>query len=103
MKNIQIVDGAENCVFDIFQATEEEFSVIFPEKQDIGFIDEIEKRLKDKKEKDIFGNIWKRRIRKKDALGIHGTLFFELDYKKKFYPTRIDEEAVNPDGTRLRN
>jgi hypothetical protein len=34
MKNIQIIDGAENSVYDIFQATEDEFAVIFPTRKD---------------------------------------------------------------------
>jgi len=29
MKNIQVIDGALNAVYDIFQATDEEFSLIF--------------------------------------------------------------------------
>jgi hypothetical protein len=49
-----------------------------------------------------FENIWRRRIAKKDAMGIHGLLFYELEDKKVYYPTRRDEEAINPDGTRLR-
>jgi hypothetical protein len=40
MKNIQVIDGAENCVYDIFAATDEEFSLIFPRGQDVAFIDE---------------------------------------------------------------
>jgi hypothetical protein len=43
-----------------------------------------------------------RRIAKKEAMGIHGLLFYELEDKKVYYPTRRDEEAINPDGTRLR-
>jgi hypothetical protein len=39
---------------------------------------------------------------KKDAMGIHGALFYELAEKYAYYPTRRDEEAVNPDGSRLR-
>lgn len=35
-------------------------------------------------------------------MGIHGILFYELDYRKTYYPTRQDEEAANPDGTPLR-
>ena len=35
MKNIQIIDGAENSVYDIFQATEDEFAVIFPDGTDV--------------------------------------------------------------------
>ena len=35
MKNIQVIDGARNCVYDIFAATEEEFALIFPADQDV--------------------------------------------------------------------
>jgi hypothetical protein len=41
MKNIQVIDGAENCVYDIFQASDEEFSPIFCDGRDIAFIDEV--------------------------------------------------------------
>lgn len=41
MKNIQVIDGAINSVYDIFVATDEEFLLIFPEEQDIAFIDEV--------------------------------------------------------------
>jgi NADPH-dependent ferric siderophore reductase len=30
MKNVQIVDGADNATFAVFQATDEEFRLIFP-------------------------------------------------------------------------
>lgn len=30
MKNIQVIDGAQNCMYDIFAATDEELSLIFP-------------------------------------------------------------------------
>lgn len=49
-----------------------------------------------------FDRIWKRRIPKKDVIGIHGLLFYELEYKEQYYPTRKDEEACNPNSTRLR-
>ena len=51
---------------------------------------------------EAFTHIWKRRIPKRDAMGIHGILFYEMDHKKEYYPSRQDEEAINPDGTRLR-
>jgi len=31
MKNIQVIDGALNTTFSIFQATDEEVSLLFPE------------------------------------------------------------------------
>jgi hypothetical protein len=61
------------------------------------------KRTPQEKELNVaFQNIFKRRVAKKDAMGIHDLLFYELKPKKVYYPTRRDEEAVNPDGSRLR-
>lgn len=46
MKNIMIIDGAINCAYDIYQASDEEFSFIFPaEDQDIQFIEDIENEV----------------------------------------------------------
>jgi hypothetical protein len=43
MKNIQIIDGAANCTFSIFQATEAEFSLLFPAAgQDIQYAEYLE-------------------------------------------------------------
>lgn len=102
MKNIQVIDGAENCVYDIFAATDEEFNLIFPAGQDVAFIDEVQKRLSAEQFEKAFEKIWERRQKKANVNGIHGTLFYELELKKKYYKTRVDEEAVNPDGSRLR-
>ncbi|HEY6455121.1 MAG TPA: hypothetical protein VIY90_07535 [Steroidobacteraceae bacterium] len=103
MKNIQVIDGALNAVYDIFQAADEEFSLIFPHGEDIAFIDEVIARGVRTDLDVVFTRIWKRRIPKARAMGIHGVLFYELEYKKRYYPTRRDEEAVNPDGTALRS
>jgi hypothetical protein len=102
MKNIQVIDGALNAVYDVFAATDEEFALIFPDGQDITFIGEVQSRGNKKELDEAFERIWRRRIPKRDAMGIHGTLFYELDHKKQYYPTRRDEEARNPDGTHLR-
>lgn len=102
MKNIQVIDGALNAVYDIFQATDDEFALIFPPEEDIAFIDEVIARGARAELDAALARIWKRRIQKAQAMGIHGVLFYELDHKKRYYPTRRDEQAVNPDGTRLR-
>jgi len=102
MRNIQVIDGAENAVYDVFAATDDEFMVLFPEGQDVAFIDEVIARGQEKEINDIVARIWKRRIPKREAMGIHGILFYELEHKKRYYPTRRDEEAINPDGSRLR-
>lgn len=102
MRNIQVIDGAENCVYDVFAATDEEFALVFPDGQDIAFIDEVYERHPEPTLEAAFIRIWKRPVAKADVQGIHGTLFYGLDEKKCYYPTRRDDEAINPDGSRLR-
>ncbi len=102
MKNILIIDGADNCVYDIFAATDSEFDLVFPTGQDIAFIDEVMARCPKGELNEAFNRIWQRPIRKAEAMGIHGTLFYELEHKKQYYPTRRDSDARNPDGSWLR-
>jgi hypothetical protein len=102
VKNIQIFDGAENAVYDIFAATDDEFSLIFSVGTDVAFIDEVYQQQSAELLDTTFAAIWNRRVPKSQAMGIHGILFYESEHKKIYYPTRRDEEAVNPDGSRLR-
>jgi hypothetical protein len=102
MKNIQVIDAALNCVYDVFAATDEEFSLIFPPGQDIAFIDEVLATGDTPELENAFNNIWRRRTPKINVNGIHGLLFYENEHKKIYYPTRRDEEAINPDGTPVR-
>jgi len=85
MKNIQVVDGAVNCVYDIFAATDQEFVLNFHEGQDIAFIDEVYGRCGDDAALDkAFQAEWTRRVVKAQAMGIHGQLFYDLDETKAF-------------------
>ena len=103
MPNIQVIDGADNCVYDIFAATDEEFTLLFPPGEDVAFIDEVISRADPIRLQEVFSQLWQRRVRKRDAVGIHGLLFYELGHKAAYYPTRRDEEASNPDGSLLRS
>jgi hypothetical protein len=102
VKNIQVIDGAENCVYDIFQASDVDFALIFQPGADVAFIDEVAARVKKAALNAALRRLWTRRIPKAKAMGVHGVLFYELPGKKVYYPTRRDEEAVNPGGSRLR-
>lgn len=102
MKNIQVFDGAENAVYDIFAATDEEFALIFPDGTDVAFIDEVYQKQPSKTLDAALSEIWNRRVPKRQAMGIHGILFYKCEHKKAYYPTRRDEDAVNPNGSRLR-
>lgn len=87
MKNIQVIDRGENCIFPIYQATEEEFQRIFPEQgQDIEFIEDFIKRMGRRAAGLILTRIWERPILKFEAMGIHGTLFYEYADRRHHFP-----------------
>jgi hypothetical protein len=81
-----------NCSYDIFAATDEEFALIFPGDTDIEFIDDFIARVGEEVAGRTLEPLWKRRIDKKEVRGIHGTLFYELEFKKKYYPTKKESD-----------
>jgi len=86
MKNIQIIDGAVNATFSLFQATEEEFVAIFPDGQDMELVEDLIQRLGDEASGSVLKRIWNRPILKRDALGIHGTLFYDNKHRRDHIP-----------------
>lgn len=102
MKNVQVIDGADNAVYDVFAVSDADFGLIFPPGQDVAFLDEVRAREDSDVLDAAFERIWAHRVPKSQVMGIHGLLFVDLPGKKAYYPSRRDEEAVNPDGTRLR-
>ena len=95
MKNVQVIDGADNCTYSIYQFTDEEFSVVFPGPgQDIEFAEDAIARVENSELGRVLSPVWKRLIKKTDVVGIHGTLFYELLKKKKYYPSKRDKEMI---------
>ena len=93
MKNIQVIDGAENCTYDIFEISEDDFKLIFPNPgQDIEFNTDLFARLSEDETIDISKRLWVKPVEKSNVQGIHGTIFYELDHKKKYYPTKRNSE-----------
>lgn len=93
MKNVQVIDGATNCTYEIFQINEEDFKVIFPNNdQEIQFADELD--FKDARVRNALDRMWQNRIDRRTVVGIHGTLFYQLEEKKIYFPTRKWAEAV---------
>lgn len=104
MKNVQIIDGANNATFSVFQATDEEFTSIFPEGRDMELIEDLVERLGDDEAGRVLTLIWDRPILKHEAAGLHGTLFY--DNKRRSIPAtkrEVDWEdgAINPAQRRL--
>jgi hypothetical protein len=106
MKNIQVIDGAKNCTFSIFQATDEEFILLFPEAgQEVQFAVDLVSLPNQNEINAALGRIWDRPIRKRDAQGIHGTLYYELERYKSLYRQKredgVDPLAINSAQRRL--
>jgi hypothetical protein len=95
-KNIQIIDGAENATFSIFQATDAEFEAIFPDGRDIEIAEDLFSCLGEMRSRAVVEPIWDRPILKRDALGIHGTLFYGWLNRRKYLPTSKREVDYDP-------
>jgi hypothetical protein len=95
MKNIMIIDGADNCAYDVFAATDDEFALFFPaEGQDIAFADELWAKPVQPRIKRAFDALWGRPVDKKSMAGLHGTIFYQLESKKQYYPNRRDSDLT---------
>ena len=94
MKNVQIIDGADNCTYDVFAVTDKEFAAIFPNGADVEFIGDLVARVGKKAATELTKSMWKRPRNKKTIQGIHVTLFYQLDFKKPYYPTKIEAEML---------
>lgn len=94
MKYIQAIDGAQNATYDIFGVDEETFSKLFQDGTDVEFVSDITKRLGKKSAKECFQKLWSNRVEKTAVVGLHGTIFIDMDYKKKFYPDKTEANMI---------
>jgi hypothetical protein len=96
MKNVQVIDDALNCLFEIYASSDQDFEVIFPGGCDIEFADDLVQRVGEGKAADILDRLWSSPREKRDVQGIHGTLFYgEANKKRKpFFPTKKEAEMV---------
>ncbi len=93
MKNIQVIDGAANCAYSIYSVTDEEFVILFPNPgQDIEFIEDAIERVGDENLGSIMRPVWNRPVEKREVRGMHGTVFYELYWKREYYPTKKEAE-----------
>ena len=93
MKTIMIIDGADNCAYDCFLASNELFKIIFSaDGQDIEFFEDLSKRVNFEEVDPLFTEMWENPISKKNVQGIHGILFYDLIRKKEFYPNKRDTD-----------
>jgi hypothetical protein len=99
MRNVQIIDGANNATYSVFQATDEEFAAIFPDGRDMELVEDLIRRLGDDEASRVLSALWGRPILKRDAVGLHGTLFYDNDRRQLPTSKREvdwDERSINP-------
>jgi hypothetical protein len=99
MKNVQIIDGAANATFSVFQATDEEYVAIFPNGCDKELVEDLFERLGNDKAARVLTPLWSRPILKRDAVGIHGTLFYDNEHRGIPLSKREvdwDDGSINP-------
>ena len=93
MKNIQVIDGATNTEYAVYAVTEEQFALIFPGKgQNVEFVEDLSERLGDDGMDRALAHVWDRRVAKPEVCGLHGTLFYQMRWKRKYYPKLNDIE-----------
>ena len=100
MKNILIIDGAVNATFSVFQATDSEFEAIFPNGQDMEISEDFGERVGEVEAGRILEPIWNGSILKRDAVGIHGTLYYGYLDKREYLPASKrevdwDDHSIN--------
>ena len=99
MKNIQVIDGAVNASFSIFQIDDSGFAEIFPgDGQDIELIEDYIERAGEARASEVLSTMWGHPIHKRDANGIHGTLYYDYQQKRKSLPT-TKREIDRPAGS----
>ena len=87
MKVIQVIDGADNATFSLFEATDDEFALLFPgEGQDMALSEDIETCDRAEQACAALQNIRERPILKRSAQGLHGTLFYDNERRRAHIP-----------------
>lgn len=72
IKNIQVIDGAANARYSVFQATDEEFATIFADGRDIELVGDVIERVGEEAANPVLTPVWARPIPKREGLRIHG-------------------------------
>lgn len=99
MRNVQIIDGASNATYSLFQATDDEFAAIFPKGRDMETIEDMIERLGDEEASRVLTPLWSRPILKREALGLHGTLFYDNERRQLPASKREvdwDQRSISP-------
>ena len=89
MKNVQIIDGAINSVFEIYGVSDPIFNKLFPNGTDISFMEDFAEQ------DPVWLGFYNNRVSKQSVPGIHGTLHLgDKAEKARFFPTRHEADVM---------
>lgn len=96
MKNIQVIDGAVNSTFEVYEIPNDVFDMMFPHGADVAFLKEIEKAFDGKQE--MWRVVYSTRVDKKQVSGIQGTLHLTgSNCSPEFFPHRKESDVQAAD------
>jgi hypothetical protein len=102
MKNIQVIDSAQNCSFSIYSVGEEDYRLIFSQPgQNVEFIEDLAKRVGSRRAGEIVMRATATRLDKADIAGLHGTLFIGMANRRAWYPNKRESDLDKPDLANL--
>ncbi|QIZ08592.1 hypothetical protein HFZ78_19295 [Priestia megaterium] len=87
-KNVQVIDGAINSTFEVYEVDIELFDILFPNGNDIAFVSDFP-NLEDS---DFYERFYSKMVNKKKVKGIHGTPHLD-DIAKESFPNRRETDA----------
>ena len=100
-KNFQIIEGAQNDIFPVYQVSCDLFDLIFPDDTDVAFIDEVNVRVRNSSElsnipeDERWALIYSNPQNKKTINGLHGTLHLTgSPCRREFFPDRKEETVI---------
>ena len=99
-RNIQTVDGAQTCTYPIWQVSDVDFALFFSEHgQEIQFAGDIGSLPQQRAVRAAGARLWQRPIRKCDAMGIHGTFFFDAELERyRAWYSSLREDGFDPEA-----
>lgn len=98
MKHIQVVDGADNCVFPVYAVSERDFKLLFPAHgQNVEFAQDLALRLGGEREAgQLIMRCTAEHVNKSTITGIHGTLFINLPNRRRHFPNKRESDVFVP-------
>lgn len=94
MKNIQIIDGALNSTFEIYQLPDEIFEIMFPNGTDVAFLDDVQKAFVRSQIPNPWDIVYGNQVNKVEVIGIHGTLHLTASpINRDYFPTGKEAEV----------